>query len=839
MTTGTRVKLLQTAARQQSLTVLSFVCGFLMLCVVGVIIRNRQDVDSSIRWVHHTYQVMQTLDSIRFDLYQSSLIRPSADDLDTHLSEFRTLTRDNPAQIRNFSILNLHLAQAKLDPSSTSARIFIQQTLTDMTAEESRLLTQRQLTLNDTRRTLDLGLYSALITAFLTILFILRKMKKSSDKRKTAEQKLHTSESKYRTLIDNVSAVIYSTNQEGRIEYANPGVFSLTGYSPEELHGKKYLFLVEPSFLPTVKKHYEKQFINNIPETTLQFRTITRIGNIKWVEQIALLLKKDGVPSGFQCMVRDITDKKQLELELEAYELKLKKSQLQYQEQLISAKTEADDARKMQEQFLANMSHEIRTPMNGIQGMTKLLLETPLTPQQEEFAAIINRSVDNLLVIINDILDFSKIKAGKLTIERIDFRLQDVITNVRSLFDHRTRKKGLRFDLDVDTIIPEWLQGDPHRLNQVLINLVGNAIKFTEKGSVSLRVAQEQRDAKEIKLIFTVTDTGIGIPQESIPHIFNSFSQAGMDISRKYGGTGLGLAICHQLLEMQGGSIDVTSTVGSGTSFSFRLSFGCQATTNISRQVAHSLKDFGSLLAGKKLLVVEDNQVNQKLMDYVLRRAGAAVTLANDGREAIKKLEVNSYDVIIMDLQMPHMDGYETTKYLRTQLQLRTPVMAMTANAISGEQLRCLEAGMNDYMSKPFDFKEFYTRVADLLHRSGSDLTQTQPEENESSMYNLSLLEEVGDDEYLQDILNTFLTRLPEQLDQLKDASLKKDHEKVFFHAHKMKGSCGMLQASSLTDKLSLIQKLARDKSDATQVVKEVAILFEALLHQLKKEIPI
>ena len=510
------------------------------------------------------------------------------------------------------------------------------------------------------------------------------------------------------------------------------------------------------------------------------------------------------------------------------------------------ARTEAEDARKTQDKFLANMSHEIRTPMNGIQGMTKLLMETTLTPQQKEFTAIINRSVDNLLVIINDILDFSRIKAGKITIEKIDFRLQDVIGNVQSLFDHRTRKKGLRFDLDIDPRIPEWLQGDPRRLNQVLINLISNAVKFTEKGSVNLIVRQEaprpgpeQRNTKEVELSFTVTDTGAGIPAERLPHIFDSFSQTGLDFSRKYGGTGLGLAICRQLLDMQGGSIDVASTVGSGTSFTFRLSFECRTIANSPQQVAHSVKDFAGLLTDRKVLVVEDNQVNQKLMDYVLRRVGAAITLANNGVEAIEKLKVNSYDLIIMDLQMPRMDGYETTKYLRTQLQLRTPVMAMTANAMSGEQIRCLEAGMNDYMTKPFDFREFYTRVAGLLHRSGVALTQTQPVEKESSMYNLSLLEEVGDDEYMQDILNTFLTSLPGQLTHLQDASLKKDYDNLFFHAHKLKGSCGMLQASPLIDKLSLIQKLAREKSDATGAVEEVAELFEELLQQLKKEITI
>ena len=252
--------------------------------------------------------------------------------------------------------------------------------------------------------------------------------------------------------------------------------------------------------------------------------------------------------------------------------------------------------------------------------------------------------------------------------------------------------------------------------------------------------------------------------------------------------------------------------------------------------MTQSSKDFTGLLKNIKVLVVEDNQVNQKLMDYVLRRVGASITLADDGREAIKKLKADSYDIIIMDLQMPNMDGYETTRYLRTRLRLRTPIMAMTANAIGGEHVRCMEAGMNDYMSKPFDFKEFYQRVAALLHRPGVVLPQTQPAEKTAGMYSLSLLEEVGDDEYLQDILNAFLTNLPEQMAQLHDASLKKDHDNVFFHAHKLKGSCGMLKASSLTERLSLIQQLARDKSDATQIVEEVAELFEELLRQLKKE---
>ncbi|MBN9382680.1 MAG: PAS domain S-box protein [Chitinophagaceae bacterium] len=935
------LKFIQKAAKQQSITWLTAVCVFIMLCVLSLIIRTKRDTDASILWVDHTYQVMKTLDHIQLDLSLPTTHIPG--ELDEQLKKFQTLIGDNPRQIGRLLKLRLHIAQAD--------QVAAQDLLGEMMNEETTLLHQRQQALNHTRKVSRTVLYSSLAAAFLAMIFLLYKIKKDGDRRRAAEQRLFTSESKYRNLIDNVSAVIYSTDMEGYIEYASPGALSLTGYSVDELKGKRYTMLVDPGFLSTIKKHYEQQFREGVRETTLQFRTITRSGEYKWVEQIAILLIKDGRPSGFQCFVRDITANKKLQEELEAYELKLKENQVLLQsildntasiiyvknlegkykivnrrflevlqlkeeqvinhtdydfcdsskadeyhsmdkiviqtgrsieieeqlvtaagplhlllikfplrdddnnivgisgiatdmtervhshQQLIAAKTESEDARKMQEQFLANMSHEIRTPMNGIQGMTNLLLETKLTPQQKEFAAIISRSVDNLLVIINDILDLSRIKAGKLTIEKIDFRLQDVVSNVQSLFRHRINKKGLRFDLDIDSAIPEWLQGDPHRLNQVLINLVGNAVKFTEKGVITLKVVpKEQQDPNQLTLVFSVTDTGVGIPEKSLPHLFESFSQAGLDISRRYGGTGLGLAICHQLLSLQGGDISVVSTEGKGTTFTFTLSFGCEEVANITRQITHSLQDFAGFLTGRHFLVVEDNPINQKLMDYVLRKTGAAVTLADNGEQAIHQLKANEFDLIVMDLQMPGMDGYETTKYIRSNLRLRTPIMAMTANAINGEQIRCLEAGMNDYMSKPFEFKDFYTHIAELLRNPSATPTPHDPSKDTANPYSLSLLEEVGDDEYLQDILHTFLANLPGQLAELQSACTEKDHDRVFFISHKLKGSCGMLQAVTLIEKLSMIQKLSKEKIDATEVVEEISGLFKELLHRLEKE---
>lgn len=387
------------------------------------------------------------------------------------------------------------------------------------------------------------------------------------------------------------------------------------------------------------------------------------------------------------------------------------------QEHLEKAISAARQAKQMQEQFLANMSHEIRTPMNGIKGMTDLLLDTPLSKKQHELAGTIKSSVGNLLVVINDILDFSKIQAGKLNIEKIDFNLKDILNNTASIFEHRLKKKGLHLHMAIPPSIPVRLTGDPYRLNQILINLLGNAIKFTDQGHIQILVDAEKKSGQEVLVSFAITDTGIGISPESLPHIFDSFSQAGEGKDHRYGGTGLGLAICKQLLHLQGGDITAVSTPGEGTTFHFHLPYGYSDKPLSEQPAAAPVHNYSGLLTGRRFLVAEDNEINQKLIDYVLTKAGGVVQLANNGAQAINFLQKDrSFDLIIMDLQMPEMDGYATTQYIRKDLQIQTPIIAMTATAMKGEQLQCLQSGMNEYMTKPFEFADLYKRISTLLN---------------------------------------------------------------------------------------------------------------------------
>ena len=398
--------------------------------------------------------------------------------------------------------------------------------------------------------------------------------------------------------------------------------------------------------------------------------------------------------------MQDITERKNAELEI------------------IKAKLEADDARKSQEQFLANMSHEIRTPMNGIIGMVQLVGGTQLTIEQKEYIDTIKESAANLLVIINDILDFTKIVAGKVLLEKVDYVFKDIVNNCIKINRFKAEEKGILLISEIDKNIHPVLIGDPVRLNQILINLIGNAVKFTEKGEVKVSVKLLEENDTDVTLEFAIQDTGIGIAEDKLASVFESFTQESSSTTRKYGGSGLGLTITKQLIELQGGSIKVSSQPGVGSTFSFYLTLK-KGNANI--VAAKNITDYkeSHAFTDIQILLVEDNLINQKVASYTLTKQGANVEIANHGKEAIVMLEKKKYDVILMDIQMPEMDGFETTRYIRNSIQesiSTTPIIAMTASALVSERAKCLASGMNDYISKPFQAKELYEKISSQLN---------------------------------------------------------------------------------------------------------------------------
>ncbi len=388
------------------------------------------------------------------------------------------------------------------------------------------------------------------------------------------------------------------------------------------------------------------------------------------------------------------------------------------------------------------------------------------------------------------------------------------------------------------------LNGDPYRLNQILVNLLGNAIKFTHEGGVTIKVSAQKQTAEKAIFNFTMTDTGIGIPGDKINEIFESFTQASIETSRKYGGTGLGLAITKQLLELQGGSISVESKINIGTTFTFSIPYNYSNTNNPEVFASNELKNYSSLLKGKKFLIAEDNEVNQKVIRHVLHKAGGVLEMANNGAEAVAFLQKSTaYDLIIMDLQMPEMDGYEATKYIRNEMKLSIPIIAMTASALKGEKDKCLEIGMNDYMSKPFDVSFLYKRISQLLNEGPTKPlimeTKTTTAEN---LFDLSLLQEMDDNGYIAEILTTYLDNTPRELKELQKLCSELQFDAIYKMAHKLKGSAGLLYAHGILRILSKIEEFAKAEIKeglhvlAQQAVDEFAKI-EAPLKEILKNI--
>jgi PAS domain S-box-containing protein len=535
-------------------------------------------------------------------------------------------------------------------------------------------------------------------------------------------------------IIEFLPDAIYAINNEKKITAWNRAIEEMTGVKKEAMLDKGDFEYALPFF--GQRKPILIDMLDEFNKEIVSYYKYVEYGEKIYAESYipaiyggkgahlwhvaAPLFDRNGKRFGSIEVIRDVTYIKDKE-----YSLK----------ESLRKKDVAEAAAKAKSEFLATMSHEIRTPMNGIIGLTNLALQTDLTEQQRDYLGKIGISAHNLLTIINDILDYSKIEADKMKLETLNFNLKDIISNVSGLIHPSAEKKGLKFSSMIDEQIPLYLEGDPVRLQQILMNLTGNAVKFTDAGEVVIRADLYNKFRKDdqdcILLRFSVRDTGIGLTQMQIENLFQLFTQADSSISRKFGGTGLGLAISKRIVQLMGGEISVVSEIGKGSTFSFLIPLAIAKQVEVidssspadnkdkEKSKVGSDKDIHALmkqLAGNRVLLIEDNFINQQIAAEILKQAKIKVAVANNGKEALEIMNQESFDLILMDIQMPEMDGYEAAQIIRRNEKFKTiPIIAMTAQAMSGDKEKCLAAGMSDYIAKPIGALTLYHTLSRWL----------------------------------------------------------------------------------------------------------------------------
>ena len=496
-----------------------------------------------------------------------------------------------------------------------------------------------------------------------------------------------------RTLVDNLPDFIYAKDGQCRFLLANASVARHMGTTPENLLGKTDFDFFPPDLAEAYSEDERRVMRSGEALINREEAGLDANGNAITILTTKVPLRDEqGRVVGILGIGRDITARVKVEAEIRA------------------AREAAEAANRAKSDFLANMSHEIRTPMNGVLGMAELLLESRLEPQQRDCAETIRESGKALLTVINDILDFSKVEAGKLELESLDMDVRSGVEEVARLLAIQTHAKGLELEVSCDPELPQVLRGDPNRLRQILLNLGGNAVKFTSRGSVGISIGVVEASAEQVLVRFEVRDSGIGIPKDRLESLFKPFTQVDASTTRRFGGTGLGLSIVRRLVDLMDGTCGVQSELGVGSRFWFTARLRRSQAPSKSHVVAPAEGPDSSAasLPNRRLLMAEDNVVNQRVAARMLEKMGYTVDVVSDGHEAVAAWGRGSYDAILMDCQMPAMDGYEATREIRRRENggVRIPIIALTAHAIKGADMECFAAGMDHYITKPIDRDE-------------------------------------------------------------------------------------------------------------------------------------
>lgn len=622
------------------------------------------------------------------------------------------------------------------------------------------------------------------------------------------------SDDRFRLAVEAAPNAMIMIDVEGKIVMVNKQTENLFLYERKQLLGQPIEILVPERFRQQ-HPHLRGGFVKDP-----QIRAMgagrdlfgQRSDGSEFPVEIGLTPVGDGADLFVLASIIDITERKK-------------------NQQLIAAKEAALEASRIKSQFLATMSHEIRTPLNGIVGLTNLLFNMNITESQREHLVGIRTSTDTLLSLINDILDLSKIEAGKMEIEITDFNLGQLVTDVISVMSAAAKNKGLVIKSEIDVDLPAWLKGDSTKLKQVMINLLGNAIKFTEKGGVSIRATRLPSETTPYLVLLEVEDTGIGISESTQGRLFEVFTQGDSSTSRKYGGSGLGLSISKKLVEIMNGEIGLTSMPGRGSCFWIQLSLPDGTEPE---ETATPPKHFFPREHAKnfRVLLAEDNVINQKVALGTLKNFGIDGHVVSNGREAYELINKASFDIILMDCQMPEMDGYEATIKIRQSgdERIRTiPIIAMTANVMQGDRERCLEAGMNDYISKPVnqdDLERILLRWLPINKEILTSTTKMIDTKVVAVIDALSKLRKTYSDSLVSDLINTFIMSTPQNLNKIEKSYQHFDFKTVLIEAHSIKSTSLLLGLNDLSTLAFNIEKSCRDESNELLQI-QISVLFK------------